>query len=113
MYPFQIALNLRNLAHTTAGQTIRGRLSRGPLLPKRGLVVPKVFTPKNCISRFQGRWTLRCCMKATQSLKKKIIFNTSTLGGVGKMAKMPKLGHIYPWDMKAHIIWHIAELEHP
>ena len=39
-----------------------------PLWPKEGLVVPKVFTPKNCISHSHGRWALGFCMGATQSL---------------------------------------------
>ena len=32
---------------------------------------------------------------------------------VGDMAKMPIMGHIYPWDTKAHIIWHIPEFKDP
>ena len=32
---------------------------------------------------------------------------------MGKVAKMPILGHIYPWDTKAHIIWHIPGLKDP
>ena len=47
MSPSQIAVNLEQLAHTTPGRTLRGRWGFVPLWPKRGLVVPKVFTPKN------------------------------------------------------------------
>ena len=45
MFPLQIALNLGQRAHTNQGRTLRGRWGLMPRLPKRGLVVPKVFTP--------------------------------------------------------------------
>ena len=69
MSPFQIALNLGQRAHTARGRTLRGRWVLVPSLPKRGLVVPKVFTPKNCISGSQGKWTLGCSMEAIKTCK--------------------------------------------
>ena len=46
MSPFPTALNLRYRAHNTSERTSRGRWIWVPLWPKRGLVLPKVFTPK-------------------------------------------------------------------
>ena len=90
MSPLQVALNLGQRAHIARGRTLRGRWGLLPLLPKRGLVVPKVFTSKDCISGSQGRWTLDFCLEAIKSLgpfinissglkHKKTIFNTSAL----------------------------------
>ena len=69
MSHFQIALNLGQRVHTTRGRTLRGRWGSVPTLPKRGLLVPNVFTPKRFISGSQGRWTLGFCMEAIKSLK--------------------------------------------
>ena len=46
MSPFQITFNLGQRVHTTWGQTLRGRGSLVSLVPKTGLVVPRVFTTK-------------------------------------------------------------------
>ena len=65
MSPFQITLNLGQRVHTTRGRTLRGRRGFVPILPKRGLVVPKVFTPKipSPVPKGDGR------MEAIKSLK--------------------------------------------
>ena len=58
MSPFQIALNLEQRLHTTRGRILRGRCGLVPKLPKRGLVVPKVFTPKvvSLLPKGDGLW---------------------------------------------------------
>ena len=60
MSPFRIALNLGQWAHTARGRTLRGRWGLAPLLPKRGLGVPKVFTPKSVspVPKGDGLWAL-------------------------------------------------------
>ena len=46
MSPFEILLKLGQRAHRARGRTLRGRSGLVPLLPIKGLVVPKVFTKK-------------------------------------------------------------------
>ena len=59
MSPFKIALTLGQRVHTTRGRTLRGRWGLVPNLPKRGLVVPKVFTAKRQYLRYPREMDFR------------------------------------------------------
>ena len=106
---------------------MRGRVISGPLCLKRGLVVQKVITPKNVSPgpKGDGLWAFawkqpkafsRFIKKGSGSKQRKSIVSTLPLGAHEKWKKglkCQKLGHIYPWGTKAHIIWHMAKLEDP
>ena len=106
---------------------IKGEMEFGAIMAKKGVSCPKSVYSKNCISGSQGRCTLGFCMEVTQSLKSLYQhcfgseaqeslcspFGPWSTQKAGKMAQMPILGHIYPWDTKAHKIWHILKLNDP
>ena len=91
MSPFQIALNLGQRVHKTRGRTLRKRWCLVPILPKRWLAVPKVFTPK-IVSPVANEDGLQAsAWKQSRALSlfinidsgrkhRKTIFNTSALG---------------------------------
>ena len=99
----------------------------GAIVAQKRVGRPKSVYSENCISDSQGIWTLGFCMEATQSLKSLYQhrfsseaqenhfydFGPWSTRKVGKMAKMPILGHIHPWDTKAHITCHILKLKDP
>ena len=71
---------------------------------------PKRVSSNNCISGFQGRWTLGCCMEAIKKLKslrqhwfgaeaQENHFNTSALGAYEKKKIRPKCQY---WDIDTH-----------
>ena len=110
MSPFPIALNLGQRVHTTWGRTLRGRWGFEPLLPKRGLVVPKVFTPKivSPVPKADGPYAF--AWKHPKALNplitissgpkhKKTIFNTSALGAHEMWEIWPNCQY---WDIYKH-----------
>ena len=48
---------------------MKGGMELDAIVAKKGVSRPKSVYSKNCISGSQGRWTLGCCMEATQSNK--------------------------------------------
>ena len=96
----------------------------GAINAKKRVSSPKSVYSKNCISDSQGRWTLGFCMEATKTPKSlypdsfgsKARENYSgpwSTRTVENMAKKLILGHIYPWDTKAHVIWYMTKLKDP
>ena len=89
--PFQITLYLGQRVRTTRGQTLSWRSGLVPTLPKRGLVVRKVVTPKTVSPVHKGDGLQAFAWKQSRPLPpfinidsgpkhKKTIFNTSALG---------------------------------
>ena len=112
---------------TQPGGEREGEMGFGAIIAKKRGSSPKRVYSTNCISGSQGRWTLGFCMEAIKSLKSLYRnkfrseaqengfqhFGPSSTPKVAYMPKMPILGHIYTWDTKAHIIWHIPQIEGP
>ena len=99
----------------------------GTIVVQKRLSRPKGDHSKNCISGFQAEWASGVCMEATQSLKslyqQGFWFETQDMHSehfdpwttlkVGKRARMPILGHIYPSGTKGHIVCHMAKWKDP
>ena len=91
-----------------------GEIELGAIVAEKSPSRPKSVYSKNHISHSQERWTLAFCMNATGSLqslyqqwfrfeaqeKHSQHFDRWRRRKLGKMAEMPILRHIYPWDTK-------------
>ena len=110
MSPFEIALNFGQQAHTDRGQRLRGRWGLVPLLPKRGLLVRKVFPPKTVslvpkedgLQAFAWRQStafIPFINISSGPRRKKTIFNTWARGVHEKWKIWPKSQY---WDVYTH-----------